>query len=320
MNISHELNVWQKTVALAVWCGAGAVFLTVGWEAVSLRDPMAAVSVLITPDALPTWVQLIMLAGVTSAIATIVLGRILPDAGVFAASFGLAVLGLRGGTTEYILMQRADAQSIAPGSLTVQLVTETLAWVLVLLTAVIVSAATSRWFFGTPTWHEHLSGGHLPIVGRWLGGQADPQVQTDAHPGESADHVVPYGAGLRHTAFVAVAMFVLMSLMSVDSAHRPILHGQVCFVVAAAAWIATYYGFRFFPVRSALWSLLAIPLVSVLAYLWSGVIPAESTQPANLPVSAMLRPLPVQYVAVGFASVMAAFWCVHRCAADTPAE
>ncbi len=345
MTHSHELNFWQKTIALAVWCGAGALFVTVGWEALSPRDPLAAVSLLTSLRAgagwaqWVQWVQLLLLVATTSAIATIILGRVLPDAGVFAASVVLAALGLRGGTTEYLLLQHADATATARGPLTAQLVVESLAWLAILATSAIISALVSRWFFGadeqTDDVHPpslcHLSASQLPLIGPWLGGRVQSDVGAPSPLGVGDGRSVrpprrtsrevhgdaPYRVGLKHTAFVAATMLVLISVMSLDSAHRPILHGQVCFVVAAAAWIATYYGFRYFPGRTALWSLLAVPLVSILAYLWSGIIPVDAGHPANLPPSAMLRPLPIQYIAMGSAGVMAAFWCVRRSVRST---
>jgi len=330
----RELNSWQKTIALAVWCGAGAIFMTVGWCVVSPKDPLAAVSLLTSHHVVHTWLQMLVLVAVASAIATIVLGRLLPDAGVFAAAVGLAALALRGGTAEYLLLRQADLRSSAHDAPVIQLIGEALAWTLVLVMAVVTSGVISRWYFGTemPS-HESvrgagegkedlhrtrkddlcrtrllsLSGSQLPLIGRWLTGGAG---------GDDAARC--YRDGLKHTAFVAATMLVLMSVFSVDSAHRPIQHGQVCFVVAAAAWIATYYGLRYFPVPTALWSLAAVPLVCVLGYLWSGMIPVDPSLPPNLPASAMLRPLPIQYIALGYAGALAAFWFAHHPASAAP--
>ena len=72
--------------------------------------------------------------------------------------------------------------------------------------------------------------------------------------------------------------------------------------------LGAYVAFRAVPVRSALWSLLAVGVVAVLSYLWASVRTGSGTQPAPIPMAGALRILPVQFIAVGTAGVLFASW------------
>jgi len=311
-----ELTAWQKTLAALVWIAAATTFTSIGWDVVRPYDPLAPVSLLALSSPVLVLLQLAALAAVTSALATIILGRVLTDAGAFAAAVGLAALAWRGSTSEQLLLAYTSDQSLARLSLVAGQFFEIVAWSIVMAVSLCVSAATARWF----------------LSGRRGGTDEDGRIALEPRLAVMAASEIPrlgprllgaasdsgnggLRANLRHTGFVAAVMLAALVLLSIDTQQRAIRHGQVTFVVCAAAWIGTYFGFRHFPVKSALWSLLAVPIVALACCLWAAVVPVRSMVPATLPPSALVRPLPIQFVAVGCAGVMWAYWFVHHPAA-----
>jgi hypothetical protein len=107
-----------------------------------------------------------------------------------------------------------------------------------------------------------------------------------------------------------------MALLSVGLSTRVIQHGQACFVVAAGVCAAVYVASRSVPVRSALWSLLAVGLMALVGYVWAGLRPAAPGLPPNIPSSHFLRILPVQFISVGTAAALSTFWYVFQPASD----
>jgi hypothetical protein len=109
----------------------------------------------------------------------------------------------------------------------------------------------------------------------------------------------------------AVAGFLAFGLLSTGLWSRSIQHGQACFVVVAAVWIAVYIAYRFVPVRSPLWSILSVGVLATAGYLWAAIRPAEPGLPPPIPSSHFLRVLPIQYISIGAAAAVAMFWYVH---------
>ncbi|MHC4698927.1 MAG: hypothetical protein ACYTFA_19535, partial [Planctomycetota bacterium] len=117
--------------------------------------------------------------------------------------------------------------------------------------------------------------------------------------------------GIMHTAIAVAVGLIAIGFFSGGLSSRAIAHGQACFVVAAAVSIACYTAHRLAPVRSSLWSILAVMMIAVIGYLWSSVRPAMQGLPPTIPSSDFLRVLPIQYISVGTVAALAMFW--HAC-------
>ncbi|MFQ5414548.1 MAG: hypothetical protein ACE5E6_08830 [Phycisphaerae bacterium] len=270
-----------------------------------------------------TLVQVVALAAVVAAVATVLIGRRLPDVGTCAAGIGLAVVSLRGDTAAYLLVQRADGMAGLQHGLAAKLAVESVAWFAAMMVAVVVSSLVTRWCFGTrletaagrgegdAAWVVVPSGHELPVLGRRLAGGLDVGV------------TVPLD-GLKHTAVALVASLVLIHVLSTGLSQRSVQHGQVCFVVAATVWIASYAAHRIVPVRSALWTLLAVALLAVTGYAWAGLGgfgASASPRPVAVPATVFLRILPIQYIAVGTVAAVAGVWShAHGPVAPTAAR
>ncbi len=280
----HErhLSLLDRAATWVSWALAGAIFLTVGWLAMAPDDPLGAVSVLTRHGAWMMLLQAAGLAAVTAALAAVIAGRRLPEVGTFAAALGLAAVSLRGATAGSLLIEWADVAPVSQSSLPLQLALEAIAWFAVIFLARGFSIAVGRWCFGDRPCGTALE--------QWAG------------PRDSlAD-------GLKHTLLAGGAALLTFKILSAGLSTRSVQHGQACFVVAASVCIALYLAYWVVPVRSAVWSILSVPLLAVGGYVWARFGPAPGGLPASVPASHFLRVLPVQYISVGTAAAVAMFW------------
>ncbi len=278
-----QLTLIDKSVTLGAWVLAGTLFMTVGWMAMEPDDPGGAVSILTRSGSIGMFVQAAALAGIAGAVATIMAGRRVPEAGTFAAAIGLAVVSLRGSTATQLLLSCADIPGISQRLLALKLAGETLVWFVIVLFAMFVSVQVGRWYFSAD--------GRTPVT---IGGTATRR------------------EGIRHTITTCMVGLLVMSLLSAGLHERSIQHGQVCFVIALSVAAGVYVAFRCGPVDSPLWSILAVPAIAVLGYLWAAIRPPSVGLPPNLPSSHFLRALPIQYVSVGTAAALVTYWYARR--------
>jgi ABC-type amino acid transport system permease subunit len=109
----------------------------------------------------------------------------------------------------------------------------------------------------------------------------------------------------------AASLFAF-NILTTGLDRRAIQHGQVCFVVAASVWLGCFLAHRMVAVRSVLWSILSVSLLAVVGYLWAGARSPDPNLPPSVPTSHFLRVLPIQFIAVGAAAAIAAYWSMLR--------
>jgi len=305
--VQVHLRLHDRALGWLTWAIAAGLFATVGWMAVQPADPLAAVSLLTCPRPTAGVVQIVLLAAIVSGVGTVMIGRRLPDAGVFAAALGMAVLSLRGDTTTYLLLSVADQPGSSLGSLAWSLAFEGLVWFVPIVAALIVATLVLRWFGAD---------GSSPTAGVFRG-----MALTEIRPWSNGVPAEVRGKrthlkGVCATGVCLGAAAVLFLLLATGSPNRSIQHGQACFAVAAAFYLATLLAYEVFPARTALWGCLAVPLLAVGAYAYAAVTaPSEAAgRVPSVPPSTFYRALPLQYVSVGTAAVIAAFWSVRRSA------
>ena len=284
----RHLSLLDKAATWVSWALAGAIFLTVGWLAMAPDDPLGAVSVLTRHGAWMMLLQAAGLAAVTAALAAVIAGRRLPEVGTLAAALGLAAVSLRGATAGSLLIEWADVAPVSQSSLPLQLALEAIAWFAIIFLARGFSIGVGQWCFGDRSvWH-------------WLPAGVD----TGWKP-------VPQDSiadGLKHTLLAGGAALLTFKVLSAGLSTRSVQHGQACFVVAASVCIGLYLAYWVVPVRSAVWSILSVPLLAVGGYVWARFGPAPGGLPASVPASPFLRVLPIQYISVGTAAAVAMFW------------
>ncbi len=287
MSARHHPTLVDRAAFWSSWLLAGAVFLTIGWLAMAPDDPRGAVSILTRGGGWMMLLQAAGLAAVTAALTTVIAGRRLPYVGAFAAAVGLASVSLRGWTTAYFLLQGAETPEVSQPALAGQFALEAMAWFVVMLIAVVISAVVTRWCFFSP-------------------------------PGVGSGEEAPSGSirdGLEHLLIVFGAGMVVFYTLSSQMAARSIQHGQSCFVVAATICMASYLAARIVPAPSVHWPIFAVGLLAGAGYGWAA-LHRVSGLPAGVPANPFLRVLPIQFVSVGIAAAVAMFWYSRPLAYD----
>ena len=300
----HPLTLSDKAAFVAACALSVAVYLTVGWMALTPKDPLGAVSLLACTAAPFAWLQVCVLAVVIAALTTALWGRRLADLGLFAVTVGLAALTLKGGNASSLLVAEAGDGDVPGRGLAVQLGFEALAWFVIPAVSALASLLTMRWCAGARACCEGNTPRMLPL------GASDIPLLGEQLCGVPVLNRTASLMGLKHTAVATVAALVILHLLAASLHASVIRHGQACFILAASVLLGTYIAFKAAPVRSALWPMLAVPLVALLSYLWAAVSGGGEGQFLAAPGAAALRVLPLQFIAVGVASAVAGTWLV----------
>ncbi len=300
-----------KLLAYAVWIGAGYVFWHLGYSALGMGDPQMSVRLFAGWRMAAGLPLLAALSAATAAAATMLLRRWLCDAGTFAVAVGLAALSVRGGTVEYLLIQSGAGGARGGAGLPLMFAVELIAWAGLLLVAARVTAMFSR---PAQRGDGDFEAADAPssILQNPCGAELSVLMRRAGRDGDAT--LTPRDRGLRHAAMAAVLTAALIIVFSLDLTRRPVSHGQVLFVSAASAWIATYFAFKQFPVRSALWAMLAALTVALVGYLIASLGSGRTDLPMNLPYSPFLRALPIQAAAAGVGGALLGFWFVFDAA------
>lgn len=297
-----HLRMSDRMAALAAWVLAVAIFTTVGWMALRPPDPEGAVTMLTDPSPWGMVVQMAALGAVVAAVTTVLVGRKLTDAGVFATCLGVAIANLRGKTLASVLIGVADGGVAVRRHIAASFILETVVWSLIVLMAMVVSLAVARWCLRGADQEggglaQIMSAANLPFIGRLLKWESAPSVTAAPD------------TGLRHTAACVVLAFILIRVFATGSPARSIAHGQVYFSVAAAFCAAGYLIQGYLPTRTPLWTCLSVPVVAIMAYLWTILTDTnQGLHPATIPSTPYFRALPVEYVMLGVLGSILSFW------------
>jgi hypothetical protein len=321
------MGLFDKFLLLAALAIAIALFLTIGWMAIAPDDPRGAVSLVSRGDSLVVILQAGLLAAVTAAIATVMVGSKLPDVGVFAAAMGLAFVSLQGETAAYLLIDIDSASGFAHRGLAAKLAAEAVIWFLLMLLAMLVSGLVSRWCGGAL-----VRGSTRADGGQRTGGIALDELAISECPVISGRWIVPGRAavdgsarwnGLRTLAIMTIAALLLYGILVSGSSPQMIRHGQTCFAVFAAFFLGGWIARRTYPARTAYWGVLAVPLTLLLGYVWTivaGSPPERFAHLTTVPASDFLRALPLTFISVGTLGVLAAHWMIEPAAAPAVHE
>jgi len=308
MSLIDRVSVWLT------WLIGGALFLTFGWTLMEPFDPMGPVSVLTSDGGVVVLLEAAVLCALCAAVCTVIAGRAVVDVGTFAASLGLAVVSLRGGTTEFLLLYgNGSPDGVMPsGVLATRFAAATLGWFAVVLLAAYVSHAVMRLLFPSTMRGMEKPDAATPVITTI----AHDIPLPDADGGRAASTRTVVVEGLKHAGVVAGVGLMAFCVLATGSSERAIAHGQACFVVAAATWLGCYFGHRIAPVRSALWSVLGVGLTACAGYGWAALTSDGNEFPPSIPDSPFLRVLPIQFVGVGAATAISVMWSVHMAALE----
>lgn len=301
-------TILERVASLSAWAMAAGIFLSIGWIALSPEDPLGPLSVFTGRGGLFMLAQAAALAGVVAGLATLLAGRQLADAGVFATALGLSLVSFRGATAEYFFKNAVEDPGSVERAVAMRFALESLGWFGVVAVSIAVSMLVSEFCLGLSrsSGGGGAIGGHAPCC---LAG-ADLPMSWFGKSQQDANRT-PWPDGWKHVLVSAGVTLVAFMILSAGLSDRTVRHGQACFVVAASVYVGSYFGFRLFPVRSALWPILSVIVVALLGLFWAILRPATGIHPPLVSSSQFTRILPIQFVAVGTASAVVAFW--HNC-------
>lgn len=276
MEPAKPAGQYDRLLFHIAWLLTAGLFLSIGSRALQPWDPDAPVSLLTHPHPALMMGEALALAVVASAAATLLAGRAHPGVGAFAVGFGLTLVMLREGHAGYLLMHRPAARGLC-----LLLAAEAMFWSAVAYAALLASS----------------------FVSAWTGGSANT---ADSGTERKIRHV-----GIKHLALAGGVALILVRVFAAGPTDRAIHHGQACFAVAAAFYLAIGRAQSTYPVASLSWSFLAVPIVTLAAYAWSWATWSSPTSLSSVPPSTFLRMLPLTYIAVGTAAVLLGRW-KHR--------
>jgi len=316
--VHMRMGILDKFLLLAAISIAIALFLTIGWMAIAPDDPRGAVSLIARRDSLMVILQAGLLAAVSAAIATVMVGAKLADVGAFAAAIGMALVSLQGETAAYLLINTEATGAGAPRMLAFKLATESLVWFALVVVALLVSGIVTRWCVGLPAEPVQSVGGQsarqpgvgmydlaiseCPVIARLLLPTRDPMVSGHAR-----------GNGLRTLLVTTIAGLLIYGILVSGSSPHSIRHGQTCFAVFSAFYVGTWIARRTYPARTAFWSILAVPMALLAGYGWTVIAGAPHGRFAHLamiPATDFLRALPLTFISVGALGTLTAQWTI----------
>jgi len=213
---------------------------------------------------------------VCSLLGTFLAGGVRFDAGLFAATAGLAALSLRGGSIENVIYEGGGASSIY--------------FTLALETAILAALVAG-------VWAMLLAMGRSPVFGLTL--------LPDAS-GETSEKPAPTLNDCLSAAFINAMAFAFLMLLLCRSDAKY----QCLAAVGMASIISAFGVHNMFSVRPS-WIFWYGPLaVGIIGYLIAGCSNCpgiEIGHPVGM-FAALARPLPLDYASVGVAGSIMGYW------------
>lgn len=305
---TEQFGLVHKVRFAAACLIAIALMYTVGWMVVSAAvDPDEAVVLTVGAESvwsavLSSLPALVLLTVVATAIGTVIVGKDLPEAGVFAAGIGLTALALRGGSMEVMLGYYADGGGRQGDTLMQHMIDQR-------------EGLMFRMAIDSVLWGVVMLGSWLTMeaVRRWLWPVSENQ-PAQQPASESKNWTGWAAVGVSAVA----AMFVTWLIVARDPTSG-IVRGQVIAAVAIGTFAGAAAGRYFVGINNPRWYVLTPLVVALVGYLL-GYLGAEldSSTYANYrdlattPLHNLARPLPIEYMAVGVPGALAGFWFGRR--------
>jgi hypothetical protein len=311
LSASAPLGFLEKLRVLAA-CGAAIVLLwTIGWRVAAPIDPQMALTLNGNwARTLAVWPTILALAAVAAAVGTILIGRRLPEAGILAAAVGLAAMSLPGGSMQMLLAYQATNQAGGRRALMANMLVDCLLWTAILAVCWIIVAMVRAWLWAGNDGEAAVAESPPPEKAR--------KDSAQARAGKAAPTPAKPRAGW--TALVVCTVVAVLVIWSTASRTpvSTIARGQVIASVAGGLFLGALAARYFTGISDPKWYVLAAPAAGLIGYLL-GYLSADMAwaqgewyQPyaflATTPPHDLVRPLPIEYVAVGVAGALLGFW------------
>lgn len=262
---------------------SAAIFWFVGPWVVAARDISGPVTLVTVEQGVIAMAEFLGLAVIAAGLAVAISGAGSADRGSLAIAVGLAALGLRGSQMDSLVLYRLDE------------VTANMSPVDPFPTAALIAES---WL-----WLALIAVGF--VVGHWVDSWFDSE--TAAARAARLEHAPDVRQGLGAIAIVTLVAWSLVSFV-MGPPEDPLLKGQIYFSVGLAFLIGSMLANWLFRLHSRVWLLAAVALVATAAYLVAGpdeaTIDAARKHGSYITLRAMVRPLPVEYAALGAIGVL----------------
>jgi len=303
----------DKTRLVGICCLALIPAVGLLWRLVGPSDPFGAVTLVYHPNPAIAMLVLIVYAAAGSALATVLMGGRLTDFGVFATGVGLTGLGLRGGDLTVVLQYEAGSAA-ARGSVFGTLAVDALLWIVVPAAALAAGAVTEAWlgFMGPagPGLDTKPPVEPKGVLNRWL-------VRMGQRTGTTNSWMTELRHGLLTTLVTAVVAMVIIRIVA-GRHDGPVDPGQVCFAIGVGFWLGSLAACQFCRPALGIWACLSVPIVAVIGYVAAAMRPdltgplVRYSEVAIIAPNALVRGLPVIYLAIGPAAAILGIWTGQR--------
>lgn len=301
---SSPLKFLEK-VRIVLAAGVAIVLMrTIGWMVVSPMDPDMAVSFTTGERALwSAWPAMLALTVVTGLVAMVIAGPRLPESGLFAVSVGLVALALRGGSMQMVLGYYADTEEAARKALMVKMEVDLALWAAILVASWVAVAVAWRWL-----WVDQKVE---------LAEDAAPPAIRGVKRIPAAEGNARSRAGWAGWAVTAVLGLFIIWVTVARTPVAMVARGQVIAAVVGGLFIAAMAARYFTGVDHVRGYLLAPLVVGLVGYLlgylqadmsWTREGSGAYALLATTPPHALVRPLPLEYLAAGLVGSIAGYW------------
>jgi hypothetical protein len=278
---------------------------SVGQMVIAPDDPQMAVTFALGgAGAIASWPAMAVLTVVAGVIGTIITGRRPREAGAFAAGIGLAGLSLTGGSMQLVLGYHATTTAEGRRALMTVLALDTLLWTGIM--AVV-------WFSVMLAWHW-----------LWENGTATADEPSDHSSGSvnrsvrvTASSDQPFWSGWPALVITGVVGVFVIWITVGREPTAEIHRGQTIASVAGGLYLGAFGARYFAGIDRAIWYVLAVPAIALTGYLL-GYLNAELNWAhgaskyfaflATTPPHDLVRPLPIDYIAVGVPAALMGYW------------
>jgi len=254
---------------------AVVVFTYVGFWAAKSADPLSPITLISVDQGVIAMAELLALGVVASGLAVAICGAGSAERGALAIAVGLAAMAMRGTQLDMLVLRRL---SVGPGSVdpfpATALVAETWLW----LALIAVGFVVGRW------------------VDSWFDSGAGDAAVTPV------DRAPDVRQGLGAIAVVSLVGWTVTSY-ALGGGDNPLFKGQIYFAIALGFLVGAMAANWLFHLQSRVWLLTAVAIVATAAYLLAGPdsreIEAARKAGTYLTLAPMVRPLPIEYAALG---------------------
>jgi len=300
---------------------------TLGWRVTAPVDPELAVTLARSPSGvLSSWPTVLVLTMVVAGLGTALSGRRVPLAGLFAAGVGLAALALRGGSMQHVLAYWGSNEASGRRALMLTMAWDCVLWGTILGASWAVALTVRGWLW--PGGSGPFAAGEASATTDSVPPPAVAARQTGGSKRRAAD-AGQQGSPVRRRAgwpalvatSVLAAFFIWLTIARTPVAQ--IARGQVIASVAGGLFLAAMATRYFTGIDEAHWYALAPLAVALLGYAL-GYLSADMSWAqrssefkyyallSTTPPHDLVRPLPLEYLAVGVAGALSGFWTGER--------